>query len=222
MHRSIPSTPSRFLRTLCATIIVVSTLLLFGGPLLGCSGVALRVESTTAEGLANVANIGLPIISATYEQSLTDAIRTAAIQEDASAAKDHRVSNRGPAMDAAEQVIVLQWAPVWSAWAVFRAAHDAWSSALETGIRNSDAFNQVKAAYCALSGVVPMSLRPALASIPGLTCPPIVTEGPKALPEAWRSTMPVRLSKVSPKPCQRSPKGQSEKESCQCLTRVRF
>ena len=187
MHRSIPATPSLVFRTLAAAIILISTLMLFSGSILGCSGASLRIESATAEGLADVANVGLPVISAAYEQAVTDAIRNAAIQEDATASREHRSSNRGPAMDSAEQVVVLHWAPVWSAWAVFRASHDAWASAIETGTSNSNEFAQVKAAFCALKTVAPASLKDLLAKVPVLTCPPVVTEGPVAAPDAWRS-----------------------------------
>lgn len=187
MHRSISSTPPFIWRTFAAAIILISAFLLLGGSTLGCSGASLRVESATAEGLADVANLGLPVISAAYEQAVTDAIRNAATQEDAAAAREHRPSQRGPAMDSAEAAIVLHWAPLWSTWAVFRASHDAWATAIETGNSNGNEFAQVKAAYCALKIVAPASVKSIVDNVSALVCPPVVTEGPVAAPDAWRS-----------------------------------
>lgn len=184
MHRSISSTPSFMFRSLCVAIILIGTLLLVGGPLLGCSGASLRIESATAEGFADVANLGLPVISAAYEQAIADAIRNAASQEDAAAVREHRASQRGPAMDSAESAVVLHWSPLWSAWSVFRASHEAWASAIETGNSSGNELAQVKAAYCALSAVAPASIKDALAKVPVVDCPTIATDGPVAAPDA--------------------------------------
>jgi hypothetical protein len=153
---------------------LLSIAMVFGlGPAaIGCSAAApttLQAEARVASTIADVANAGLPVLSAAYTSALSNAIRQAALDEDAAAAKEHRPTNRGPAMDAAESRVVHQWDVVWAFWAAFRAAHTAWATAIEAGQDGKAEEQQMRETYCALGSVVPDSARSMLSAVVSCT-----------------------------------------------------
>jgi hypothetical protein len=174
-------------RLLCSLVILIGAALLVIGPSFGCSASALRIEAATASAVAEVANLGLPILTAAYEQEINDAIVDAAGKEDLAATRERRPSVRGPAMDAAEAAVVLHWAPVWSAWSVLRFAHGTWAVAIETGTSGGNELAQMTAAYCDFAAIVPAKLKPALGSVVGVACPVVVSEVGQEAQDAWRS-----------------------------------
>ena len=76
--------------------------------LTSCAQSELHVQAADASGVAAVANISLDMLGKAFEADLQ-----AAIDEDASAAAQHRSPNRARAMDAAQATVEKRWIPIW-------------------------------------------------------------------------------------------------------------
>ena len=145
----------------------------------GCAQSDLQVQAAVASGVAAVANISLDTLGKVYEADLLAALKQAAIDEDASAAAQHRSSNRQPALDAAMIAVNKRWIPIWGdpsdganigAWEVFRALHETWATQIEAGQAKSALGDRVNAAYCSILGALPEKYR-SMITIPLIPCP---------------------------------------------------
>ena len=158
-------------------------LLLAALSLCGCAQSELQVQATVASGVAAVANVSLDMLVGVYEADLLAALKQAAIDEDASAAAQHRSTNRQPALDAAMIAVNKSWIPIWGdpsdgsnigAWEVFRALQATWATQIEAGQAKSALGARVNAAYCSILVALPEKYR-AMITIPLIPCPAQVT-----------------------------------------------
>lgn len=145
----------------------------------GCNPTALQTQAAIASGVAKVANVSLDTLGKAYEADLITSLRTAAIDEDASASAQHRAPDRRPALDAAERAVNTRWIAIWGdpsngsnigAWEVFRALHDAWAVQIEAGQVKSTLGDRVNEAYCSILIALPVKYRDMIA-IPLIPCP---------------------------------------------------
>lgn len=123
--------------------------------LAACTPTELQVQAATADAIATATNAALPVLVAAYERQGDDAIESAA-----------NVDSAALALDA----VRAEWAPVWRAVDAFRAAHDAWATALERGQVDLVTAGKVRDAYCALRALVTGVDLP---NWPLLACPPV-------------------------------------------------
>ena len=164
-------TPALRLTALAPLLLVLS----------GCAASDLQVQAATASGIAVVANVSLDQLATVYQDDLVAAMRQAAIEEDASAAAQHRPSDRRPGIEAAEEAVNARWILIWGdatsvgAWETFRALHDGWANQIEAGQAKVALGPRVNAAYCDLLVALPPKYRAAIA-IPPISCPVLPTK----------------------------------------------
>lgn len=122
--------------------------------LMACGSSQRAVQASVADGIAQGANAGFPVLIQAYREQGDTVIDAAQTRKAAEEGLDD---------------VRARWAPVWKAWQTFRAAHGAWADALEGGGDTTAALGALKKAYCEVEAVWPSELA-ALPSVP-ITCP---------------------------------------------------
>ena len=138
-------------------LLVVATMLM--SSVFGCTDSALQVQAQVANGVAQAANAGLPL--------LVDRYRNQGFSE------MEAVKGRGGTEEEARAAIArveAEWDPVWKAWDTLQLAQNKWATVIETGGNTLVALAQLKDAYCKLRLVWPKGL-PAIPLAP-LRCEP--------------------------------------------------
>lgn len=107
---------------LCLPLILVGSVALTGVVASSCSPSVVRRQAIAADTIARALNGSLPAVTESYRRAQLDAAQAAC-------------GNTTPCADpeAARDVVAAvraKWSPVWLAWTVLRAAHDAWSDQL--------------------------------------------------------------------------------------------
>lgn len=172
------------LRTIIAAILLSLAAITFvTAPLLmlGCGGNATQQQARAASAVAIVANTGLDVLTKVYETQLVDSIIAAG------SASYVDTKARDAAVDAAEQRVIERWRAVWGdipgapdgrvgLWTLFRAAHEAWATAIEAGADGASLLTQVEGAYCALVAALPTDAARMIA-VPSIACRVVVDAG---------------------------------------------
>ena len=97
----------------------------------GCSASAVKRQAVAADAIGRTLNGALPSVLQAYKQQQLDVAQLACGHTtpcaDPEAARD------------AVMAVRAKWAPVWLAWELSRAAHDAWADQLDRCQREADA-----------------------------------------------------------------------------------
>lgn len=81
-----------------------------------------------------------------------------------------------------EATVVPRWAPFWSAWKVWVAAHGAWADAFERGASDAgQAEAAARAALCAAQEALPPEVPREVAMVAGIACA-VLPSAPVVLP----------------------------------------
>lgn len=118
--------------------------------LLGCGASATQLQARVADGMGRAVDAEVPSLVAAYEAEGDAAIDSAASL---------------PEAEVLLEDVRARWRAVWHALEAFRAAHDGWATALETG--GSVDVGRLQSAYCELRAAVE-----GRAELPDVGCPP--------------------------------------------------
>lgn len=118
--------------------------------LLGCGASATQVQAAVADGMGRSVDAAVPHLVGAYRAEGNDAIDSAASV---------------PEAEVLLEDVRARWRPIWHALEAFRAAHDGWATALETG--GSVNVGRLQDAYCELRAALEGK-----AELPDVGCAP--------------------------------------------------